>query len=1053
MLPATTRVRRDAARFLAFLLVLFTVLGCWTWVSGDPARPQARAAADAVGSMAGLRYRAVAVDPTGLTTTADVEITADGTARGVLVREFGARAEFTVADGTSRFRGNREWWLSENPEAADALADELLRDPAPSETGMPPVAGLTPADLARRIVGATSWNDGAPGAPGTGGVTADTTVVDGRSGRLLRTSDGGFAVLDGTEVLALGTGAPAPGAAGGGPADPGGPGAGAAEPGVPGAGAADPGAPGTGPTASDSDRAGSGGSGSGTATGAGDAADPDPSWVDGWRETYKAIAPLTVEETEAMQDLATDLRRPGAPTADFRRLVTQAAITPQRQREVTELLDALLSLIEIDPRRNDDDPRKKRGRFDFSTPQKRQARAGVMLQQILDAKMFPAFSILALSGRFTTPETLNRLADDLREAGNRAPIETAARRILEGHLVTLETPANGSDIDLQDLTVEENQQHKGLTTASDKSLRATLKTLIRQTRVTLDPDTGPRNVWVIRIAGGPHVFTDPADFFEHLNGPGIGLYDLLNTPDPELGGRRPADFLDLIVIETFAGMSPGDTMITSAARTPDQLRPGGQDPPADPAAPAPPEPSTGPSGPAGSALPEPSADASDSAGAAAPEVRASAAAPGDTGSDSAAPDGTAPGGATAPSTDPVRRAAAPFDVPGSGRVARGPLSGAPDPRATAPGGIDLGSVTLRYLSDGTAGTGTRYAFSARPGAAPATGTADTALRASDAFFVWLALPRSSFWVNLNPDQPDTITDPQLGTTDVGRTMLESDLRLKQALARLTDPRTPGGAAFWRAPGALDLVRYCNTVRVWIVPGEARVRDAGDAVEVLDAPLRVQLERSTVTAPGPCEPAPPEVTDRQESALRARLLPALQRQVDDDPAFAELRQIHSARVVAEWYRARSATRPTEFASVVDSGDAARWASAEPWSPREIFERYRTSFREGEYPPAEIGLEGGRWLVSWGGIDLSAVPVRTDDRPDPVVPVAAVDRPVNAPDGTVWLGSVTEDPPPPRAPAGAGPPPWTWALPVAAGILVLVTTGWRRRHRRSAGRGRA
>ena len=103
------------------------------------------------------------------------------------------------------------------------------------------------------------------------------------------------------------------------------------------------------------------------------------------------------------------------------------------------------------------------------------------------------------------------------------------------------------------------------------------------------------------------------------------------------------------------------------------------------------------------------------------------------------------------------------------------------------GGIDFSSLELRYVSD--KGSKLGYAFrapsSATPGD-PATGL-ETARQSSDAFFTWLALPPQSFWVNLNPSQPDRIIDPQLARTDVGRVLLDADMALKRSAVNLTRP--------------------------------------------------------------------------------------------------------------------------------------------------------------------------------------------------------------------------------------------------------------------------
>lgn len=83
----------------------------------------------------------------------------------------------------------------------------------------------------------------------------------------------------------------------------------------------------------------------------------------------------------------------------------------------------------------------------------------------------------------------------------------------------------------------------------------------------------------------------------------------------------------------------------------------------------------------------------------------------------------------------------------------GGRGGGPLPRELAwprggPGGIDFSSLELRYVGDTGSGEpdGLRYSFRGRSGAPvpdPAAGV-QAARQASDAFFVWLALPPQSF---------------------------------------------------------------------------------------------------------------------------------------------------------------------------------------------------------------------------------------------------------------------------------------------------------------------
>ena len=59
------------------------------------------------------------------------------------------------------------------------------------------------------------------------------------------------------------------------------------------------------------------------------------------------------------------------------------------------------------------------------------------------------------------------------------------------------------------------------------------------------------------------------------------------------------------------------------------------------------------------------------------------------------------------------------------------------------------------------------------------------------FFIGLALPNEKFWVNLRPDSPDNILDPDLEKTDIGRIFLEADLQLKKDTCQLYFTPKPG----------------------------------------------------------------------------------------------------------------------------------------------------------------------------------------------------------------------------------------------------------------------
>jgi hypothetical protein len=203
--------------------------------------------------------------------------------------------------------------------------------------------------------------------------------------------------------------------------------------------------------------------------------------------------------------------------------------------------------------------------------------------------------------------------------------------------------------------------------------------------------------------------------------------------------------------------------------------------------------------------------------------------------------------------------------------------------------------------------------------------------ASDAFFVWLALPPQSFTVNLNPSEPDRIVDSQLGRTDAGRILLEADLRMKKTVARLIHPRSRLGARFWAALDRLyesQSARACLSFRQWIVPAPATVSDNRGELYILKAPLDVKMEsdyrrRRPVAGAGarPCPGQPQALEERSEALYRRMILPHVQRAVGRRPEYAALRRVYLARVAAEWYRRLGAREGGAF---VESGQLERCA---------------------------------------------------------------------------------------------------------------------------------
>ena len=459
---------------------------------------------------------------------------------------------------------------------------------------------------------------------------------------------------------------------------------------------------------------------------------------------------------------------------------------------------------------------------------------------------------------------------------------------------------------------------------------------------------------------------------------------------------------------------------------------------------------------------------------------------------SSAPGGVPPSGPGGPSSSPGGGAAAgpgvlaaPGQVPVAGpladALARSPDS--PEDAAVATeviealaaefddedtlgdeplGGVDFATLELRYVSDTYRGAGAQFSFRVEADSSieVSYGGRRAAQLASDAFFVWLALPPSAFTVNLNPDEPDRIIDDRFGRTDAGRVLLEADLQMKKTTGELIHPETPLGRQFWNALQG----DKCLSLRQWIVPAPATVYETENELFILDAPLDVKMETDyiqTAGVAGSCDDRTFEA--HNENVYRQLILPEVVKAVNEAPEYADLRRVYASRVAAEWFRERAATKRTAYSDIIDSGDISRWVSREPWSPREVFDRYVRSYTEGEFTYEWVE---GDYVYAWvyGGVDFtrideSDVGAEEFARTRPTLAQSVLDSLFTAAveqDGQeLWLGGLTTTRPIKELPAFNPPKPPTssmaFYLVVGAPVLAWLMAGaWligRRRRRPS------
>ncbi|MFE3380246.1 hypothetical protein [Streptomyces anulatus] len=348
----------------------------------------------------------------------------------------------------------------------------------------------------------------------------------------------------------------------------------------------------------------------------------------------------------------------------------------------------------------------------------------------------------------------------------------------------------------------------------------------------------------------------------------------------------------------------------------------------------------------------------------------------------------------------------------AGGLAQGLAAGARDA-----GGVDFTRLELRYLADPGPGNGLRYAFQA-PVVASGKGNSLTGLAdartASDSFFTWLQLEPSTFWVNLNPNEPDRIIESRLGRTDTGRVLLEADLMLKKTTGKLIHPDTKLGASYWRS-----LSGECTSFRTWIVPAPATVYAKGDELYILKSPLNVQMETQYLKQRGgsgavSCPQQSAQVQEHNESLFRRMILPHVVKAVNTAPEYADLRRVYLSRVAAEWYRELSLRKSTTYGEMIDDGDVDAYVTREKWKPRDTFDAYVRSYTKGEFKVTHRTRKGDYIYTNtyiYGGVDFTNVRFTSlsDDQMKTSWPTLAenVGQSLDAPTkdrakGQAWLG---------------------------------------------------
>jgi hypothetical protein len=210
------------------------------------------------------------------------------------------------------------------------------------------------------------------------------------------------------------------------------------------------------------------------------------------------------------------------------------------------------------------------------------------------------------------------------------------------------------------------------------------------------------------------------------------------------------------------------------------------------------------------------------------------------------------------------------------------------------------------------------------------------------FLAALTLPEEELWVNLAPYEPDRIIAHDLSVTQMGETLLAQDYLLKQLSAALTFPEQEPGKSYWNAIQGRDAIYRVrgnnNFNKVWITPKAALVREGDHSAYIESASLQVLTDVDYVAAQQ-------NGIGAGSNAFKTYILPQVEETVNHARAFAPLRQVYSAFIMATWFKQK--LKQSIFTAYIDQKKTTGIDTVDKQVCDRLYRQYLTAFAQGAY----------------------------------------------------------------------------------------------------------